>query len=211
MRPVPGGGLSNPPAAASPLAEDWGIALVLSLLPIVGLGLSVGDAVTLFGVALIVLVGARLPASGPLQASMLRAGVCVLLALLCLLLPSAMAQGAGSVIPGRAMEGAVRLLLAGVVACSLLRGRRLEGPRGGSDRVAAAAALGVGIVVTGLGYSGAAAEASALGGVAISLGLVFGVFRLHLSRSQTLPLLARTGAVGVFGAVLVVAVREAVR
>ncbi len=210
MRPVPGGGLSNPPAAASPLAEDWGIALVLSLLPIVGLGLSVGDAVTLFGVALIVLVGARLPASGPLQASMLRAGVCVLLVLLCLLLPSAMAQGAGSVIPGRAMEGAVRLLLAGVVACSLLRGRRLEGPRG-SDRVAAAAALGVGIVVTGLGYSGATAAASALGGLAISLGLVFGVFRLHLSRSQTLPLLARTGAVGVFGAVLVVAVREAVR
>ena len=210
MRPVPGGGLSNPPAAASPLAEDWGIALVLSLLPIVGLGLSVGDAVTLFGVALVVLVGARLPASGPLQAPMLRAGVCVLLALLCLLLPSAMAEGAGSVIPGRAMEGAVRLLLAGIVAVSLLRGRRFEGPRG-SDRAAVGAGLAVLIVLTGLGYSGAAAAASALGGLAISLGLVFGVFRLHLSRCRTLPLLARTGAVGVFGAVLVVAIREAVR
>jgi hypothetical protein len=197
----------DPAAAASPLLEDWGIALVLSLYPIVGLGLGAGDALTLFGVAVIVLVGARLPSTAALRAPILAAGVCVLLALLCLFLPSGVDDGPRHVVSGHAMEGTVRILLAGVVGSALLRGRRLETLRG-PDRAAAVTGLLSLIVVIGLATSGAVEAARAFAGVVISLGLVYGVYRLHLDRSPTLPLLGRTGAVGALGAVLVVLIRE---
>ncbi len=206
MRLGPGGALSDPPEGAGPSVEDWGIALALSLFPIVGLGLGRGDALTLFGVATIVAVATRLPARGSLRDAALASGVCVLLVLFCLLIPSAVEAAGVDGLAGGALEGAVRLLLAGVVGCALLRRTRLGAVRG--PDWAAIAAGAVGVVVVGVLYlSGTAAAAHALAGLLISLGLVFGIYRLHLCRSSTLPLLARTGAAGVFGAVLVVLIR----
>jgi hypothetical protein len=58
-----------------------------------------------------------------------------------------------------------------------------------------------------LAARGAIDAARALAGLVVSLGLVFGVYRLHLQRSRSLPMVARAGALGAFGAALVALAR----
>jgi hypothetical protein len=180
------------------MVEDWGLALVLGLYPLVGLTLRPGDALTLLGVATLVAVGARLPQSSPVHRPLLASGICVLLVLLCLLSPSPPA----ALSPVR---GLVRLLLAGVLACALLRRAGSSGaPLRGVDPAFALAAAGAAGALVWLVNRGETELARILGGLAVSLALVFGVYRLHLrSPSTNLPLLARVGVLAAFGAVLV--------
>ena len=135
------GGSLLPPAPAQPaLARpaslaDWGLALVLCLYPLAGLGLSMGDALTLLGLTLILACGTRLPVEGPLQRPLLASGVCVLLVLLCLWLPTVSTQAMQH--PGLTLDQTVRLLLAGVVGLALLRGEvRRAHPARSHDRAA---------------------------------------------------------------------------
>jgi hypothetical protein len=189
--------------------EDWGLALVLGLYPLAGQTMEPGDALTLLGIATIVAVGTRLPDSSPLYRPILASGVCVLLVLLCLLLPSTRAVsppvGAGSVLVGpEGPRGLAQLLVAGVLACSLLRARPPRAPAvRGVDPAFVLVAIGAAAAVVWLISHAQVEAARALGGLAVSLGLVFGVHRLHLRRSPHLPLLARAGALAAFGAVLV--------
>ena len=203
----PGGPPPAPSGSVGPVAEDWGLALVLGLYPLVGLTLAAGDALTLLGVAIIVGVGIRLPESAPLHRPILASGICVLLAVLCLLLPSVDWTGPAA-LGSAGASGLVRMLLAGVLACALLRGAAARAtPLGLVDGVAAVAGIGAAGTVIWLVARGEIEAARALGGLVVSLGLVFGIQRLYLGRSRRLGMLARAGAVGVLGAVLVAFIR----
>jgi hypothetical protein len=174
---------------------------------LVGLTLGGGDALTLLGVAMIIGVGIRLPESGPLHGPVLSSGICVLLVVLCLLLPSVEWVGPAGLGSAGVSELA-RLLLACVLASALLRGAAARAtPLGLVDGAAAVVGIGAAGMVAWLVAGGEIEAARALGGLVVSLGLVFGIHRLHLGRSRRLPMLARAGAAGVLGAVAIAFIR----
>ena len=192
MSGPPGGPPPVPPGSEGSALVDWGLALILGLYPLVGITLGLGDALTLFGIVTIVAVGVRLEPSSALRRPLLASGISVLLVLLCLWIHD-----------GGALAEVVRLLLAGVLTLALLRGRLRPGSARRLDVVSVGVGLAVVLVIVGLAGHGAHAAASALTGLSVSLGLVFGLYRFHLRGCERLPMLARTGALSATAAVIV--------
>ena len=188
--------------------EDWILAGVFALFPLVGLMLDGGDAFALAGVGVLLWVGNRVPLTPAARDGHRAAGIAVLLVMLCLLLPQLELASVGTGLPGFELTRVIRLALALVLLVALLRGRL---PERGWMRVAELATL-VGLLIAvglmaKLWSSGQEAAFRVLVEVTLSLVIVFGVHRAHLLRSEALSLLARSALLGVVGALVVAALR----
>ena len=188
--------------------EDWILAGVFALFPLLGLSLGGGDAVALAAVGVVLWVGNRAPVLPATRDGHRAAGLAVLLVMLCLLLPQLELVAAHQDLPGYGLTHLIRLSLAGVLLMALLRGGWPHGRRmRGADLAILAAmivALGFMLLLWG---SGDKTASRILAEVALSLGVVFGVHRAHLLRTQALPILARAALIGVAGALVVASLR----
>ncbi len=188
--------------------EDWILAGVFALFPLLGLTLDGGDAFALAGVGVLLWVGNRAPVTPAARDGHRAAGIAVLLVMLCLLLPQLEAASLGTALPGFELTRLIRLALAVILGLALMRGRW---PQRGwmrlADLAALAALLGAaGLMVVLWGF-GQAIASRVLAEVTLSLAIVFGVHRAHLLRSEALPLLARAAIIGVGGALIVALLR----
>ncbi len=188
--------------------EDWILAGVFALFPLLGLTLGGGDTLALAAVGVLLWVGQRAPVPPATRAGHSAAGIAVLLVMLCLLLPQLELASAGTPLPGFELTRLIRLALACVLLAALVRGRL---PQRGWMRVADLAALSVLIGAVGLMLvlwrSGQETASRVLAEVALSLAIVFGIHRAHLLRSEALPVLVRAALIGVVGALAVAALR----
>ncbi len=188
--------------------EDWILAGVFALFPLLGLTLAGGDTFALAGVGVLLWIGHRAPLPSATRDGHRATGIAVLLVMLCLVLPQLELASVGTRLPGFELTRVIRLALALVLLAALLRGRW---PERGWMRVAELAAL-VGLITAAglmakLWSSGQEAAFRVLVEVTLSLVIVFGVHRVHLLRSEALSLLARAALIGVVGALVVAALR----
>ncbi len=188
--------------------EDWILAGVFALFPLLGLTLGGGDTLALAAVGVLLWVGQRAPVPPATRDGHGAAGIAVLLVMLCLLLPQLELASAGTPLPGFELTRLIRLALGCVLLAALVRGRL---PQRGWMRVADLAALSVLIGAVGLMLvlwrSGQETASRVLAEVALSLAIVFGIHRAHLLRSEALPVLVRAALIGVVGALAVAALR----
>lgn len=199
------------PVASSVLRtrlEDWILAAVFALFPLLGLSLGGGDAVALGAVGVVLWVGNHAPVPQATRDGHRAAGLAVLLVMLCLLLPQLEVAAVQKDLPGYGLTQLIRLALAGVLLVAFLRGglphRRWM--RGADLGICAAMLVAVGLMLW-LWSSGEKTASRMLAEVALSLGIVFGVHRAHLLRTHALPILARAALIGVVGALVVAALR----
>ncbi len=188
--------------------EDWILAGIFAVFPLVGLTLDGGDAFALAGVGVLLWVGNRAPVAPAARDGHRAAGIAVLLVMLCLLLPQLEVAALGTALPGFELTRLIRLGLALVLGLALLRERW---PQTGwmrmADLIALTALVGaVGLMVV-LWTFGQTIASRVLAEVTLSLAIVFGVHRVHLLRSEALPMLARAAIIGVCGALIVAIVR----
>ncbi len=192
-------------AAPAIRIEDWLLAVVFGLLPVLGLVLSVGDALTWLGVGALLWVGHRAPMATPMRQAYRSMGITAILVLLCLFLP---VLESAEALPGEALVRGLRLALLGIFLVGLFR-RDFESTDRTRRTDFGMAVVG-GLVALGWFYlhrSGELAAAHYLAQTVLSLGLVYGIRRVHLGRSQALPLLTRTALIGIWGAVIVAVLR----
>jgi hypothetical protein len=188
--------------------EDWILAGVFALFPLLGLTLGRGDAFALASVGILLWIGHRAPISPATRDGHGAAGIAVLLVMLCLLLPQLEAASARMALPAFELTRVIRLGLAAVLLIALLRGGlpRRAWMRA-ADLAILAALLGAVGFMSLLWWSGEETASRILAEVTVSLGLVFGIHRFHLLRSEALPVLVRAALAGVAGALVVMVLR----
>ena len=174
-------------------ADDWLLAVLLCLIPLLGAATSGGDALTLLGVGVLLWTAHRAPLSPPLRRVSQAAGITAVLVLTSLMLLQ--------LHPGPEV-GLGEAGLASVFLLAFLRRRRVSGsPR----RVELVSFLVVVAAAALLVFrSGPAPDGAAmLGHVVFSLALVYGIHGILLRSTDALPVLTRAALFGVGGLFLV--------
>jgi hypothetical protein len=190
------------PAGAAGLhmqLEDWILAVVLCLFPILGPVIGRGDGLSMAGVGILIWVGHRAPVSASLCDAHRALGISVALTLLCLYLPQLAPQS---------LAHGIRLGLLAALLCAFCRRPSPSRARlRRADLVVLGSLLGAGGLALGLWGLDEAGAARALAEVGLLLGIVYGIYRMHLLQSSALPVLTRATLLGVTGALVIVVLR----